>query len=77
VRNAAPEHGGELLAGRLIDMMRQTGLPNGTGALGFTEADIPDLVERGYNQPRLVGLAPRDVTQEDGAALYRNGRRDW
>jgi alcohol dehydrogenase class IV len=77
VRNAAPEHGGELLAGRLIDMMRQTGLPNGTGALGFTEADIPDLVERGYNQPRLVVLAPRDVNKEDVAAMYRDGLSYW
>jgi len=77
VRNAAPEHGGELLAGRLIEMMRQTGLPNGTGALGFTEADIPDLVERGYNQPRLVLLAPREVTKEDVADMYRGGLRYW
>lgn len=77
VRNAASEHGGELLAGRLIAMMRETGLPNGTGELGFTEADIPDLVERGYNQPRLVVLAPREVTKEDVAAMYRDGLRYW
>ena len=77
VRNAAPEHGGELLAGRLIQMMRETGLPNGTGELGLTEKDIPDLVERGYNQPRLVILAPRDVTKEDVAEMYRGGLRYW
>lgn len=77
VRNAAPEHGGELLAGRLIEMMRETGLPNGTAELGFTEADIPELVKRGYNQPRLVILAPRDVTEDDVAAMYRDGLRYW
>ncbi len=77
VRNAAPEHGGELLAGRLIEMMRETGLPNGLGDLGFAEGDIPDLVERGYNQPRLLILAPREVTRDDVAAMYRDGLKYW
>lgn len=77
VRNATPEHGGELLAGRLIEMMRETDLPNGTGGLGFTEADIPDLVERGYNQPRLLVLAPREVTRDDVAGMYRDGLKYW
>jgi len=77
VRNATPEHGGELLAARLTDMMRRTELPNGTAELGFTESDIPDLVERGYNQPRLLVLAPREVTRNDVADMYRGGLRYW
>ncbi|MDX9860684.1 MAG: hydroxyacid-oxoacid transhydrogenase [Rhodospirillales bacterium] len=77
VRNATPEHGGELLAARLTDMMRRTGLPNGTAELGFTESDIPDPVERGYNQPRLLVLAPREVTRNDVADMYRGGLRYW
>lgn len=77
VRNAAPEHGGELLAARLIEMMRACGLPNGTGALGFTEDDIDGLTERGFNQPRLTILAPREVTREDVAGMYRAGLRYW
>ncbi|MBL6946388.1 MAG: iron-containing alcohol dehydrogenase [Rhodospirillales bacterium] len=77
VRNAAPEHGGELLAGKLIEMMRETGLPNGTGALGFTEADIPELTKRGFNQPRLLILAPREVTEQDVADMYRGGLKYW
>jgi alcohol dehydrogenase class IV len=57
--------------------MRQTGLPNGIGALGLGESDIPDLVERGYNQPRLIVLAPREVSADDVAAMYRDGLRYW
>ena len=34
---AAAEDAGELLAGAVIDLMQQTGVPNGLGAIGFTE----------------------------------------
>ncbi|MCG8508847.1 MAG: iron-containing alcohol dehydrogenase, partial [Rhodospirillales bacterium] len=77
VRNAAPEHAGELLAGKLIDLMRATGLPSGGGELGYTEADIPDLTERGYNQPRLLILAPREVSRDDVAEMYRDSLKYW
>ena len=34
----------EQLPAVLIDLMRDIGIPNGIGAVGYTEADIPDLV---------------------------------
>ena len=77
VRGASPEDAGEVLAGQLIKMMRETGLPNGTGELGFTENDIDDLTERGYNQPRLLILAPREVSRADVAEMYRGGLKYW
>lgn len=77
IRNAAPEHAGELLAGRLIELMRNTGLPSGAAEIGFSEDDIDALTERGYNQPRLLILSPREVTRDDVAAMYRDSLKYW
>lgn len=76
-RGASPEDGGELLATRLIAMMRATGLPNGLSALGYGEADIPGLVTGASAQQRLLTIAPRPVSDEDLRGLYRDAMRYW
>ena len=77
VRGAAPEDGGELLAGRLIEMMRETGLPNGLNDLGYFEKDLPGLVKGGYAQPRLLVIAPRETSESDMEGMYRDAMRYW
>lgn len=76
-RGASPEYGGELLATRLIAMMRATGLPNGLSALGYTDADIPGLVTGAAAQQRLLTIAPRPVSDDDLRGLYRDAMRYW
>jgi hydroxyacid-oxoacid transhydrogenase len=76
-RGASPEDGGELLATRLIAMMRATGLPNGLSALGYGEADIPGLVTGASAQQRLLTIAPRPVSDEDLRGLYAAAMRYW
>lgn len=76
-RGASPEDGGELLATRLIAMMRATGLPNGLSALGYGEVDIPGLVTGASAQQRLLTIAPRPVSDEDLRGLYRDAMRYW
>lgn len=76
-RGASPEDGGELLATRLIAMMRATGLPNGLSALGYGESDIPGLVTGASAQQRLLTIAPRPVSDEDLRGLYRDAMRYW
>jgi alcohol dehydrogenase class IV len=76
-RGALPEDGGELLAMRLIGMMRATGLPNGLSALGYGEADIPGLVRGAAAQQRLLTIAPRPVSEEDLRGLYADAMRYW
>ena len=68
---------GEVLAATLVRMMRETGIPNGVGALGYTEADIPALVAGAYAQQRLLVLAPRPVSENDLAGIYRDAMRYW
>lgn len=50
----------------LIDLMKQVGAPSGIEALGYTEADIPTLVEGALKQQRLLAGAPKPI---DGAML--------
>ena len=74
---ATPADGGELLATRLSDMMKATGLPNGLADLDYGEGDIPALVEGAMAQQRLLAQAPREVTESDLAEIYRGAIRYW
>lgn len=76
-RGATPADGGELLATRLIEMMRATGVPNGLSALGYGEADIPGLVRGASAQQRLLTIAPCPVTDDDLRGLYGAAMRYW
>lgn len=68
---------GEALAGRLIDMMRETEMPNGLNDLGYGEDDIPELVKGAFEQQRLHAGSPRPVSEADFAAIYKNAMRYW
>jgi hydroxyacid-oxoacid transhydrogenase len=68
---------GERLPRAVISFMRDIGIPNGIGAVGYTEADIPDLVEGAVKQQRLLSMAPRDVLPEDLAGVFRNSMAHW
>ncbi len=65
-----PSAAGELLAGKLIELMRDTGIPNGIEPLGYTPQDIPELVKRTYAQQRLLKNAPLPVTEGHLAQLF-------
>ena len=45
--------------------MRDVGAPSGIAELGYSEDDVPALVEGAMKQQRLLAVAPKDVTEED------------
>ena len=57
--------------------MRDIGIPSGIAAVGFTHADIPDLVEGALKQQRILSMAPRDVMAEDLEIIFRNSMSNW
>lgn len=77
VRGAAPDDAGEILADTLIGLMRRLNLPNGLSAVGFTEADVPVLVEGTLPQHRVTKLSPRPASADDLAALFRDAMQYW
>jgi hydroxyacid-oxoacid transhydrogenase len=70
VRGAAPDDAGEVLAGRLLELMRGTGVPVGLTAVGYRPQDAPALAEATLPQQRLTKLAPRPVDRADLERLF-------
>ena len=68
---------GAVLASAIIALMQQTGVPNGLGAIGFTKADIPKLVEGTLPQHRVTKLSPRPATAAHLQALFEDALRYW
>jgi hydroxyacid-oxoacid transhydrogenase len=67
----------EFLPSVLTELIRDIGLPNGLGAVGYGEGDIPDLVAGAMQQQRLLAIAPRPVTDEDLASVLHDSLELW
>ena len=77
VRDAAPGDAGEAVAGRIIELMRAAGVPNGLGALGYTEADASALARSAVRQRRAIANAPREAGEADVEAIFRGAVSYW
>ena len=77
IKNASLQDAGSLLANRVIEMMRQTNMPNGLQDLGYTEEDLEALTEKAYPQKRLLDNAPLKVSREQLKELFRDAMRYW
>jgi len=77
VRGAAPEEAGPILADRLVELMRRMAIPNGLGALGYTESDIPALVAGTMPQHRVTKLSPIPVGERELTRLFHDSLRLW
>ena len=72
-----PNHPSEQLPSALIDLMRDVGIPNGIGAVGYTEDDISDLVPGTMKQQRLLATCPRTPSEEDIADIFAKSIQNW
>ncbi|MGC4192677.1 MAG: hydroxyacid-oxoacid transhydrogenase [Thermomicrobiales bacterium] len=76
-RGAAPEDGGLILSGFLVDLMKRVEMPNGLNGVGITEDDLPTLVKGTIPQQRITQLSPRPATDDDYAAMFTEAMRYW
>lgn len=74
---AGPDDAGEVLASRLIEIMRDAGMPNGLGGLGYTESDCAALAHGAWPQQRLLQNAPIETTESGLAELFGTAMRYW
>ena len=58
-------------------LMRQIGIPDGIGAVGYTESDVDSLVEGTLKQQRLLATAPREATADDLSGILRESVSLW
>ena len=75
--DAGPDDAGEALAGRVIELMRAAGMPNGLAALGFGAADLDALATGAQPQYRVIRNAPRDVSRDDLKGLFGAAMKYW
>ncbi len=75
--DAKIEEAGEILASTIVSLMKETGMPNGLAAVGFTAEDVDKLVERTLPQQRVTKLSPRPFTPEDLKQLFLDSLTCW
>jgi len=61
----------------MSSIMRAVGCPNGTSGVGYTEADIPNLVASAAPQRRLLDNAPGPVFEPELTELFGLAERCW
>ena len=77
IAGAGPEDAGDLIADRLIFILKEIGVPNGLGGVGYTPDDIPALVEGTLPQHRVTKLAPRATGADELTALFTDSLQLW
>ncbi|MEM9487910.1 MAG: hydroxyacid-oxoacid transhydrogenase [Myxococcota bacterium] len=75
--DVADNEAGLVVANSLIGMMCTLGVPNGLTELGYSEADIPELVAGALRQRRLLRQAPLAIGEDELSVLYRAAMRYW
>ncbi len=77
VNGAGPEDAGDLVAERLIYILKQIGVPNGLVGVGYTINDVPALVEGTLPQHRVTKLAPRPTGAPELTQLFTDSLTLW
>jgi alcohol dehydrogenase class IV len=76
-RGAVADDAGEVLAQRVIELMRATKMPNGLTALGFDSSHVDALATGAEPQYRVIKNAPKDVSREDLKGLFLAALSYW
>ncbi|HXH79190.1 hydroxyacid-oxoacid transhydrogenase [Nocardioides sp.] len=69
--------GPDALPSVLRSLMRDIQIPNGLAEVGYLASDVDDLVEGSLQQQRLLATAPRPVTADDLAGVFRGSMEHW
>jgi hydroxyacid-oxoacid transhydrogenase len=77
VSRAKHADAGKILAGQIISFMQKLKVPNGLRALGYTQSDIPALVQGTLPQHRVTKLSPRPAGEEQLACLFEEAMQSW
>ena len=74
---ARVDSGPDALPSVLRALMRDVEIPNGLAEVGYLGSDVDDLVEGALKQQRLLATAPRAVTADDLAGVFRGSMEHW
>jgi hydroxyacid-oxoacid transhydrogenase len=74
---SAAGDGPDVLPEVLTALMRDIAIPNGLAEVGYGAGDVDDLVGGALKQQRLLATAPREVTGDDLAGVFRGSMELW
>ncbi len=77
IDDADPADAGDILAAQIIDYMQKLNMPSGLAAVGYTEADIPNLVTGTLPQHRVTKLSPKPAGEAELTALFLDSLEIW
>ena len=77
VRGVGAADAGACLSSRVIELMREAGVPNGVSGVGYREADIDALSRGSILQKRLVDNAPMPIDEAAMRSLFRGALSYW
>ena len=67
---ADAQDGGEILSGKIVELMRNTAMPLGLEAVGYSAADLDTLTRSASLQKRLLDNAPLEATDDVLRSLF-------
>ncbi len=74
---AIPDAGPDTLPNVLRQLMQDVGAPRGIAEFGYTENDVPALVEGALKQQRLLVIAPREPSADDLRHIINASMTNW
>jgi hydroxyacid-oxoacid transhydrogenase len=69
--------GADALPETLLELMKDVHAPRGVAEFGYTEDDIPELVEGALKQQRLLAVAPKAVDGTDLRHIITASMSNW
>jgi len=72
-----PSSDADYLPRAITELMRDIGIPNGIGGVGYVEGDVGDLVAGALQLQRLLAAAPRPVDADDLAGIFARSVENW
>lgn len=76
-KGASRDDAGEVLSKRLVELMRDTQIPNGLNGVGFDQSHVKALAESSFRQQRAIANAPRDSNLVDLENMYSGALKYW
>ena len=77
ISKARLQDAGPIVANQIITFMKRLHIPNGLMAVGYTQDDIPKLVDGTLPQHRVIKLSPRPVGPEELAKIFEDAMVYW
>jgi alcohol dehydrogenase class IV len=77
IRGAGEADAGEVLGGRIVELMKASGIPNGVGGVGYGAGDIDSLIKGTLPQQRLLQNAPMEVGAEQLHNMFEGALSYW